>query len=55
MQNIQTNNLRTSGEHWFATASMFCTHMTTPVSGCQVRATKIDPAPSGGPVKGGVP
>jgi coenzyme F420-reducing hydrogenase gamma subunit len=55
MQNIHTNNLQTPGAHWFASTSMFCTGMVTPAAVCQVRAAKIDPAASGGPVKGGNP
>jgi len=54
MRNIQ-HNLETPGAHWFAPVSMFCTAMVAPVSGRQVRATKIDPAAAGGPFKRGTP
>jgi len=55
MQNVNHKNLTTPGTHWFVSGSTFCTGIMAPSAVRQVRAAKIDPAASGGPVKGGNP
>jgi hypothetical protein len=54
MWNAQHNNLQAPVAQWFASAS-FCTGGVASIAMHTVRATKIDPATSGGPVKGGIP
>jgi hypothetical protein len=57
MWNSQHTHLVAPGAQWFASVSMFCTGTVAPaaVAMRNVRAAKIDPAPSGGPVRGGNP
>jgi hypothetical protein len=57
MRNHQHQNLNAPNAQWCASGSSFCTGTVAPVAKAmrKVRATKIDPAASGGPVKGGNP
>ncbi len=57
MRNHQHNNLVALDARWFASTSTFCTGTVAPAAAAvhMVRATKINPAASGGPVKGGNP
>jgi hypothetical protein len=57
MRNHQHNNLNAPGAQWFASSSAFCTGTVVAAAAAmrKVRTTKIDPAASGGPVKGGNP
>jgi hypothetical protein len=54
MRNHQHKNLKAPVAQWFASAS-FCTGSVASIAMRTVGATKIDPAASGGPVKGGIP
>lgn len=53
----QHQNLHAPNAQWCAPGSSFCTGTVAPVAKAmrKVRATKIDPAASGGPFKGGNP
>lgn len=53
MRNHQHKHLIAPDAQWFASASTICTGTVAPAK--MVRATKINPAASGGPVKGGNP
>ena len=57
MRNHQHKQLNAPGAQWFASSSTFCTGTVAPAAAAMrnVRATKIDPVASGGPVKGGNP
>jgi hypothetical protein len=57
MRNHQHTQLSAPVAQWFASESTFCTGTVSPraMAMRNVRATKIDPAASGGPVKGGHP
>ncbi len=57
MRNHQHNHLVALDAQWFASMPTFCTGTVPPaaVAARKVRATKIDPSASGGPVKGGNP
>jgi hypothetical protein len=57
MWNHQHTQLIASDAQWFASTSTFCTGSMPPAAAVtrKVRATKINPAASGGPVKGGNP
>jgi hypothetical protein len=53
MRSLQHKHLNAPVAQWFASAS-FCTGIVSPAAMRNVRATKTDPAASGGPVKGGI-
>jgi hypothetical protein len=55
MPNNQQNDLTMPGAHWFASTSMFCAGSVVPAAKRIARATKTDPAASGGPIRGGKP
>jgi hypothetical protein len=57
MRNHQQHHLIALDAQWFASMPTFCTGTVPPtaVATRKVRATKIDPSASGGPVKGGNP
>ena len=57
MRNHQHKQLSAPVAQWCASESTFCTGTVSPTAMAMrnVRATKIDPAASGGPVKGGNP
>jgi hypothetical protein len=53
MRSLQHKHLNAPVAQWFASAS-FCTGIVSPAAMRTVRATKADPATSGGPVEGGI-
>jgi len=57
MRNHQHIHLDGLDAKWFASLPTFCTGMTPPPAAVsrQERATKVNPAASGGPIKGGTP
>ena len=57
MRNVQHIHLDAPDAQWFASASTFCPGVVALAAMAMrtARATKINPAASGGPVKGGNP
>ncbi len=55
MQSHQSHHLIALDAQWFASAATFCTGSVPPAAAVarKVRATKMNPSRSGGPVKGG--
>jgi hypothetical protein len=55
MRNLQHKHLIAPDAQWFASMAAFCTGTVPPAAAAarKVRATKLNPSASGGPVKGG--